>query len=51
MAVLEGYRKSPALTAELRFWMVNVNNGLALLQSIRSDVDGLARDVQAEPGR
>jgi hypothetical protein len=47
-AVIEQYRRSPELTAELRFWMVNVHNGLTLMEGIRAQVDGLAQDVQGE---
>jgi hypothetical protein len=47
LAVLEQLRATPDLTAELRFWMVNVNNGLALLQGIRADAQVLAQDVLA----
>lgn len=46
-AVLEQLRASPGLTAELRFWMVNLNNGSPLMRSIRSDALVLAREVLA----
>jgi hypothetical protein len=45
-AVLEHYRQSSALTDELRFWMVNVRNGLMLMAGIRTEVGRLADDVQ-----
>jgi hypothetical protein len=51
LAVLEQYRQSPELTSDLRFWMVNVNNGLTLMQDIRREVDALAQDVAAERAR
>ena len=44
-------RQSPQLTAELRFWMVNVNNGISLMGAIQAEVTGLARDVLAERDR
>jgi hypothetical protein len=47
-ALLERYRASPELTAELLFWMVNVNNGLTLMRGIQSDVESLAQDVRHE---
>jgi hypothetical protein len=50
-AVIEGYRRSPELTAELRFWMVNINNGLTLMEGIRPEAEALARDVASEATR
>jgi hypothetical protein len=48
LAVLEPMRQSPELTAELRFWMVTVNNGLSLMRAIQTEAMTLARDVLAE---
>ena len=45
LAVIEQYRRSPELTAELRFWMVNVSNGLILMRDIRAEAEALARDL------
>jgi len=50
-AVIERYRQSPELTAELRFWMVNVSNGLVLMDGIRPEAEALARDVLSEAAR
>ena len=43
--VLEQYRQSRELTEELRFWMVNVYNGLLLMKSVESDAMTLAQDI------
>jgi hypothetical protein len=51
LAVLENYRQSPELTEELRFWMVNLNNGLVLMESIQAEARGLSDDVERELGR
>lgn len=51
LAVLEQLRHSPELTAELRFWMVNVHNGLSLMRAIQAEARTLARDVRAERDR
>ena len=51
LAVLERMRRSPELTAELRFWMVNINNGLSLMRAIQAEAVTLARDVLAERDR
>jgi len=44
--VLERFRNAPQLTDELRFWLVNVNNGLAIMTGVRAEAEALARDVQ-----
>ena len=51
LAVIERYRQSPELTDELRFWMVNVNNGLQLMQGIQTEAQALSDDVERELGR
>ncbi len=51
LAVLQLYRQSPELTSELRFWMVNVSNGLTLMKDIHREVDVLSQDVAAERAR
>lgn len=51
LAVIEHYRQSPELTDELRFWMVNLNNGLQLMKGIQSDAQALSEDVERELGR
>lgn len=51
LAVLERMRHSPELTAELRFWMVNINNGLSLMRAIQAEAMQLARDVSSERDR
>jgi hypothetical protein len=50
LAVIEHYRQSPELTEELRFWMVNLNNGLQLMQGIQADARALSDDVERELG-
>jgi hypothetical protein len=49
--VLEQYRQSRELTEELRFWMVNVYNGLLLMKSVESDAMTLAQDIDGALGR
>jgi len=49
--VVERYRQSPELTDELRFWMVNLNNGLVLMQGIQADARALSEDVERELSR
>ena len=51
LAVIERYRQSPGLTDELRFWMVNLNNGVLLMQGIQAEARALSEDVQRELGR
>jgi hypothetical protein len=51
LAVLQQLRDSPALTAELRFWMVNVDNGLVLMRAIRAYAESLAREALAESSK
>jgi len=51
LAVIEHYRQSPELTEELRFWMVNLNNGLLLMQGIQAEARALSGDVERELGR
>lgn len=51
LAVLEQYRNSPRLTEELRFWMVNLHNGLVLMSGIRSEAEALAGDLSREAAR
>ncbi len=51
LAVLDRMRRSPELTAELRFWMVNINNGLSLMRAIQAEATKLARDVLTERDR
>lgn len=50
-SVIERYRQSPDLTAELRFWMVNLHNGLILMDGIRPEAETLARDVLDDVAR
>lgn len=45
LGVLEHYRQSPELTEELRFWMVNLNNGLLLMEGIEAEAEALAQDI------
>jgi hypothetical protein len=47
-AILEQYRRSTELTAELRFWIVNVSSGLMLMQGIHSQAEALAQDIERE---
>ena len=51
LAVLDRMRRSPELTAELRFWMVNVHNGLSLMRAIQAEARKLASDVLTERDR
>lgn len=50
-SVLEHYRASAQLTEELRFWIVNVNNGLRLMSGIQSEARAIAKDIDADLGR
>jgi hypothetical protein len=50
LAVIERYRQSSQLTDELRFWMVNLNSGLQLMQGIQADALALSDDVERELG-
>jgi hypothetical protein len=45
LGVLEHYRQSPELTEELRFWMVNLNSGLLLMEGIEAEAEALAQDI------
>lgn len=49
--LLDQYRQSPKLTAELRFWMVNVNTSLIVMQGIKSEAEGLDKEIQDELAR
>jgi hypothetical protein len=51
LGVIERYRQSPELTDELRFWMVNLNSGLLLMQGIQVDARALSEDVERELSR
>jgi hypothetical protein len=51
LAVLDQMRRSQELTAELRFWMVNVDNGLALMRAVQAEARKLARNVLIERNR
>ncbi len=51
LAVIERYRQSPQLTDELRFWMVNLQNGLLLMRGIQDEARVLSEDVQRRHGR
>jgi hypothetical protein len=48
LAVIERYRQSPELTDELRFWMVNLHNGLLLMHDVQTDARALSADLQGE---
>jgi len=48
LALLEQLRNTPELTAELRFWMINVNSGLGLMRDVQTDARSLARDLLVE---
>lgn len=50
LAALAEMRRAPELTAELRFWMVNVYSGLDLMRDIQADARTLAADVLKERG-
>jgi len=51
LAVIERYRQSPQLTEELRFWMVNLQNGLILMQGIRAEARELSADLRRALGQ
>ena len=51
LAVIERYRQSPELTDELRFWMVNLNSGVQLMQGIQAEAQALSDDVERELSR
>jgi len=51
LTVLDQLRHSPELTAELRFWMVNLNNGLSLMRAIQAEATRLAGEVLTERDR
>jgi GH24 family phage-related lysozyme (muramidase) len=51
LAVLIQLRQSQELTAELRFWMVNINNGLSLMHAVQTEATRLAGAVLAERDR
>jgi hypothetical protein len=46
--VLEQYRQSRELTEDLRFWMVNVSNGLVLMRDIEAEALAIVGDLQRE---
>jgi hypothetical protein len=48
LSVLVQYRASAQLTSDLRFWMVNVTNGLRLMQGIETEAKGLAQDIHRD---
>lgn len=50
LAVIERYRQSPELTDELRFWMVNLNSGVLLMQGIQAEARELSEEVRHELG-
>ena len=50
-AVLDQYRASPELTRELRFWMANVSTSQFLMRTIRSEAEGLDKEIQNELAR
>ena len=47
-AVLERYRQSNELTDDLRFWMVNLRNGLVLMRDIEAEALAMVADLQHE---
>ena len=47
LAVLEQLRSTTDLTAELRFWMVNVHSGLDLLRDVQAEARSLADNLLA----
>ena len=51
LALLEQLRNTPELTAELRFWMINVHSGLGLMHDVQSEARSLARDLTRERDR
>jgi len=51
LAVLEQFRQTPELTSDLRFWMVNVSNGLTLMKDIHREVAALSQGVATEMAR
>ena len=51
LAVLEQFRQTPELTNDLRFWMVNVSNGLTLMKDIHREVAALSQGVATERAR
>ena len=51
LAVIERFRQSSQLTEELRFWMVNLNAGLILMQGIQAEARELSAAVQRALGQ
>lgn len=47
-AVVSALRADTQLLADLRFWMVNVNNGLVLLRDVRAEALALAAAIDEE---
>jgi hypothetical protein len=47
-ALLDQFRQSPELTRELRFWMANVNTSQMLMGTIKTEAEGLDREIQDE---
>lgn len=45
-AVLQRLRSEPGLTEELRFWMVNMNNGLILMRDVQAEARSLAASLE-----
>jgi hypothetical protein len=45
-AVLQRLRSEPGLTEELRFWMVNMSNGLILMRDVQTEARSLAASLE-----
>jgi len=45
LAVLQHLRDETGLTAELRFWMINVHSGLILMRDVQQEARALAGDL------
>jgi hypothetical protein len=45
LAVLQRLRSEPGLTEELRFWMVNMSNGLILMRDVQTEARSLAASL------
>lgn len=45
LAVLHRLRDEPGLTAELRFWMINVHSGLILMRDVQQEARSLADEI------
>lgn len=46
LAVLQQLRAEPGLTAELRFWMINMHSGLMLMGDIQDEARALAAELK-----